>query len=193
MIKRHNPGMVRSVFALVIVGVVLLFGNSLFGEDNPKVLDAKYEYSLKAQYLERFTRFIGWPDEESVSESTKPFVIAIIGTNPFDPYLKELAEKNQIKGRPIEIWFVDHITQIGEPEVLFISTSQGKNIDKILAFTEGKAMLTISESPGFAAKGVHINFYIKREYVRFEVNPTALRRSGLKPSSQFLRLAKIVE
>ena len=193
MNEQQSCMVIRCMFTLVFAGVMLVFGHHLFGENAAKTLDAKYEYSLKAQYLERFTRFIDWPDGSNVFDPSKPFVIAIIGDNPFDPYLKKLAAEGTIKGKPVEIWFVDHIQQIGEPDMLFISTSQNKHIDKILTFTRGKAILTISESPGFAARGVHINFYLKNEYVRFEVNPNALRRSGLTPSSKFLRLAKIVE
>jgi len=39
---------------------------------------------------------------------------------------------------------------------------------------------------------VAINFYQEQNKVRFEINPAAARRAGLKISSQLLRLARIV-
>jgi hypothetical protein len=42
------------------------------------------EYLLKAGFLERFTRFIEWPGETNIADNTKPFVISVIGENPFD-------------------------------------------------------------------------------------------------------------
>jgi len=52
--------------------------------------------------------------------------------------------------------------------------------------------LTIGDTKGFAQQGVIINFYIKDEKVRFEINVDAAKRANLKISAKLLRLAKIV-
>ena len=38
------------------------------------------EYALKAEFLERFTRFVDWPGEH---DPRSPFVIGVYGSNPF--------------------------------------------------------------------------------------------------------------
>ncbi|HHJ53866.1 MAG TPA: YfiR family protein, partial [Caldithrix abyssi] len=52
---------------------------------------------------------------------------------------------------------------------------------------------TISDTPGFAKKGVMVNFYDWKGFIRFEINKKAVESSNLKFSSRLLRLARIVE
>ena len=160
-------------------------------ENDHRVIDARYEYSLKAQYLERFIRFISWP--EMAIEEPRKFVIAVIGGNPFDPYLSELAAERRIKDREVEIWIIDHVAQIDGCDVLFIASSERKQLERILETTKDTAILTVSENPGFAARGVHINFFTEDQYIRFEINVKALKSAGLEPSSRLLRLARIID
>jgi hypothetical protein len=62
-----------------------------------------------------------------------------------------------------------------------------------LAELDSRAVLTVSEIEGFAQSGGNINFYLEDKKVRFEINPTAARREGLKVSSQLLSLGKIIQ
>ena len=58
----------------------------------------------------------------------------------------------------------------------------------------GDAVLTVADTPGFAERGVMINFFITREdKVRFEANLEEAENSGLRLSSQLLKLATIVK
>ena len=60
---------------------------------------------------------------------------------------------------------------------------------------EGMAstVLTVSDTNGFAHQGVIINLIKVDNKIRFEINPAAAERAGLKISSHLLRLARIVE
>ena len=51
----------------------------------------------------------------------------------------------------------------------------------------------MSESEGSGERGVLINFYREEDYLRFEINRGAVSRSGLRFSSNLLRLARLVE
>ena len=53
-------------------------------------------------------------------------------------------------------------------------------------------VLTVGESDGFASAGGVIGLYMEGDKVRFEANPDAAQRAGLKLSSQILRLARLV-
>jgi hypothetical protein len=163
-----------------------------WAQDREIEVDVELEYGLKAQYIERFTRFVVWPEDSSVSDSSQPFIIAVVGKNPFDPFLKELAAGRQIKGKPIEIWEVSEIGLLVDPQVVFISRSEEAQLDAILEWTRGKPVLTIGDTAGFADRGVHINFFREGDHIRFEVNPAAAKESRLEPSSKLLRLARIV-
>jgi hypothetical protein len=54
-------------------------------------------------------------------------------------------------------------------------------------------VLTVSEMPGFDELGGMVNFFIEDRRIRFEINPQAAARSGLRISSQLLNLSRIVD
>jgi hypothetical protein len=67
-----------------------------------------------------------------------------------------------------------------------------RNLAAILRETEGRPVLTIGDTDGFAQAGVILNLYTFDQRVRIEANTTAAARAGLRLSSQLLRLARIV-
>ena len=48
------------------------------------------EYTVKAVYLERFTRFVEWPEGAAIEDTTESFVIAVLGEHPFGDTLDEV-------------------------------------------------------------------------------------------------------
>jgi len=160
---------------------LLLFTLAAHGEQVP-------EYELKAELLARFATFITWPQ----SSDGRPFTIGVIGRNPFNGYLEKLAER-RIKNRPVEIRYISELTQIDGCDILFICGSEKRRLAAILAHTGSRPILTVADSGGFAEAGVLINFYTTSDTVRFEINETAVDRSGLKVSSKLFKLAKVVE
>jgi len=178
--------MVRSRRAfLAAVGMAVLAGPAVFAVDETRAP----EYQLKAEFLERFTRFIEWPGEET---ATGPFVIGVLGGNPFGSYLAEMASGRKIKGRTVEIRELASLDDVGPCHIVFIAGSQRKSLDRVLQRTAGKPILTVSDVDGFAEKGVLVNFYSTESNLRFEVNDAAARKSGLKFSSKLMKLARVV-
>jgi hypothetical protein len=55
-----------------------------------------------------------------------------------------------------------------------------------------QGVLTVSDTEGFGAAGVLVNFVLQGDRVRFEVNLEAARRAGLRFSSKLLRLAIVL-
>jgi hypothetical protein len=53
--------------------------------------------------------------------------------------------------------------------------------------------LTVGEAEGFAISGGVINFYTQNNKLRFEINPDAAERAGLRISSQLLRLSRVTQ
>jgi hypothetical protein len=151
------------------------------------------EYQLKAEFIERFTRFIDWPAQSAAE--TSPFVICVFGNDPFGPYLRTLAETRRIKGRSVVVRQTNEedLAGLADCDLVFIAASQRKNLSRILAVTSRRPILTIGDGPGFAEAGVLINFYNVGDRVRFEVNSDAAEQSGLRIGSKLMKLAKIVE
>jgi YfiR/HmsC-like len=160
---------------------LLLFTLAAHGEQVP-------EYELKAEFLSRFTNFIDWPP----SSDGRPFTIGVIGRNPFNGYLGKLAAR-RIKNRPVSIRYITELPQIDGCDIVFICGSEKQRLAAILARTDSRPILTVADSGGFAEAGVLINFYSTADTVRFEINESAVDRSGLKVSSKLFKLAKVVE
>ncbi len=150
------------------------------------------EYLMKAGFLERFTRFIEWPGETNIADNTKPFIISVIGENPFDKKLDQFFKTTKIKNRKVEIRYILELEEIQDSHILFISKSKRKQLSGILLLTQDMPVLTISDTDGFGKKGVHINFFMEQNKIRFEINKNAIQKSGLQISYLLLNVAKII-
>ncbi len=164
-----------------ILLLLLLFAGSIHAQVS--------EYEYKAAFIERFTRFVEWPN--NIESDT--FKIAVIGKNPFNTSLDKLFDGTKIKNQNVEIIYTDKIEDLAKVNLVFISSSEKKRLKEILAFTNKYPILTISDSRGFCAKGVHINMYADDNYIRYEINQDAIEKSGLKVSSLLFASAKIVK
>src|SRR5664279_1643970 len=60
------------------------------------------EYQLKAAFLYNFAKFIDWPPE-AFPDDKAPFIIGILGDNPFGSDLKQMVAGKLINDRPITI------------------------------------------------------------------------------------------
>lgn len=150
------------------------------------------EYEIKAQYINLFTQYIEWPENSDVNDTLKSFRIKIIGENPFGNTLEDLTKSIKIKGKDVVFEEVN-LDNLSSCDILFISNSQKGNLQKIIDRTKGKGVILVSDSEGFASKGVFINFYIDRNRIRFEINKKAVEDEGFMISSRLLKLAYIVE
>ena len=150
------------------------------------------EYTLKTVFIEKFTRFVEWPAESEIDDTSKPFIFGVIGENPFESTFKEIFSTKNIRDKKVEIRSISNFNEISQCDLLFISSVTQKKLSTILSFTKNKPILTISDSKGFAEAGVLINFYILNNKIRFEINERAIRESGLNFSYLLLKAAKIV-
>ena len=166
------------------------------------------EYQIKAAFLYNFTKFVDWP-ERKVDDSTEPITIGIIGKNPFGDAFASLKDK-QVRSRGLVIrWFKgfyefkesseESKTELGlkiealrQCDLLFICSSENKNLSEIISSVKNHDVLTVGDMKGFLEAGGIINFLTEDEKVRFEINITAAKRAKLAIRSKLLRLAKRV-
>ncbi len=180
----------------IIVTSVLFFAFIPFGAFSQETGFNSKEYLLKAIFLERFTRFVEWPLEAGVDRIETPFVIGIIGGTPFESVLETVYADQPIKGKTVEIRHWETVEEInGCPgcHMIFISETDADSLKKIIAAIRDFPVLTIADSTGYGRSGVHINMYMEKNQVRFEINHKAARQSGLAISYLLLKVAKLVE
>lgn len=159
----------------------------------PQATAQVHEYQLKAEFLERFTRFIEWPADSRVGHPDTPFVIAIIGRNPFGAYLDALSGSRKIKGNTVVVRQITNPELAGECDLLFIAAGERGRLKEILARTAGKPILTVGDGDEYARSGVLFNFADSGDQVSFDISEAAVKKSGLTVSSRLLRLARHVD
>lgn len=133
-----------------------------------------------------------WPDNSSITDTTTPFILGIIGKSPFDSILEDFYASQKIKDKTVEIRYFSDLKDISDCHLLFIAKSKRRELSDILNITKDKPILTISDTEGWAKKGVLINLYFAQNSVRFEINEDAVKESGLDMRYHLLGMAKIV-
>ncbi len=151
------------------------------------------EYEVKASFLEKFTRFIEWPAESQMEDVSKPFVLAVIGENPFESILDTTYSKQTIKGKSVDIRYISDVKDIDGCDLMFVSKSENDSISQILSRTGDKPILTVCDDIGFAKKGILITLFIEDGYVHFAIDESAAERTGLYISSLLLDLSAAME
>ncbi len=149
---------------------------------------ATAEYEVKATFLYNFGRFVHWPQDQ-LGDSTTPFLLCILGEDPFGRLIDEIAAGRSVQDRRLAVKRMNSAVEASRCHVLFISRSERANLDRILKTIDGKSVLIVSEIDDFLERGGIINFRLERKDVRFDINVTAAERRKLKISSQLLRHA----
>lgn len=154
------------------------------------------EYEIKAVYLYNFLLFTEWPKAEDVKndDNKKPsetISIGILGDNPFGGAFDEVKGKTvEGKGKKLIIKHFGRYKankDITDCEVVFVSSSEKKNVKHILKRLSGKPILTVADMGGFVESGGMVNFVKAGKKIRWEVNSAPVKLAGLKLSSQLLR------
>ena len=148
------------------------------------------EYQIKAAFLYNLLQFIEWP-EQAFKDAGSPLVICVYDDkatgSAFDSYRTE-----KIRGRQLVFKRYDDMQAGPDCHILFINTQDRKMLADIAARAVGRSILTVGEADGCARLGCIINFFTADNKLRFEINPEAAKRAGLKLSSEILKVAKIV-
>lgn len=148
------------------------------------------EYEVKAAFLYNFARFVEWPDAPGGAE---PFVVTVLGRDPFGSALDDTLRGKAIDRRPVVVRRVSRPEDLGKSQIVFICDSEKDRLPAILKGLESAPVLTVGEMSDFAERGGVIRFKVEQDRVRLEINVAAAARSRLRISSQLLKLARIVE
>ncbi len=170
----------RALLALVATLIAILFSVNL------RAVELQ-EYDLKAAFLYNYALYVEWP--KASASSTDHFQICLLGADPFDGNLEKVLGPKNVVGKPILIRKLSSAKEAPSCHMLYISTSEKRNLNEIFSVTNSHSILTISDIPEFTKKGGMINFVLNENKVRFFINNTAATEAGLKISSQLLKLA----
>ena len=178
----------------LIVAVLLSVSVAVGANAQSSASAATSEYLIKAGFIYNFAQLVQWPST-AFSQADSPIVIGILGTDPFGTSIDRVIENKKLDGRNLIVkrlrWSKD-LKDLTECNILFISSSEKEHIPDVINMLKWLPILTIGETPGFAARGGIINLTLEDNKVRFEVNIGAAKQANLNISSRLLALARIV-
>lgn len=178
----------------LIVAVLLSVSVAVGANAQSSASAATSEYLIKAGFIYNFAQLVQWPST-AFSQADSPIVIGILGTDPFGTSIDRVVENKKLDGRNLIVkrlrWSKD-LKDLTECNILFISSSEKEHIPDVINMLKWLPILTIGETPGFAARGGIINLTLEDNKVRFEVNIGAAKQANLNISSRLLALARIV-
>jgi YfiR/HmsC-like len=146
---------------------------------------------VQAVFLFNFAQFVDWPPEAFADPQT-PVVIAILGKDPFGTFLDETVRGEVVRGRTFRIDRYRRLEEVKDCHILFISRSESKRLESIVAALKDRPILTVSNADDFARPGGIIRFILEQSKIRLSVDLEAAHAARLTFSSKLLRSAEIV-
>jgi len=142
------------------------------------------EYELKAAFLLHFMDFTQWPNNNDR-------IVCVYGNSPFKKYLQTL---NRIKPQhqQVLIKYTADLNDANDCNILFITRSKKHRLKQILSALKNRPLLTVSDIEGFAANNGMVEFTTKSDRIRLVINLRAVRKPGIKLSSNLIELARLV-
>lgn len=174
-----------SALAVVALGMTLLPGRA-------SAADESVEYAVKAAFLHKFGSFVEWPATAFASPAS-PFQLCVVGEDPFGAALDKAVSGQQIARRPVEVRRLKTVKPDSGCHIVYLAASETQRLAQIIEALRGSSVLTVSDgrSPGVAT-GI-INFVIKDDRVRFDIDDEAAAQNRLAISSKLLSVALSVK
>lgn len=145
------------------------------------------ETDVKAAFLPRFARYVTWP-AYAVPGGSDPFVLCVIGNDPFGAVLDSAAKSQSVNGRRIVVRRLDAATSAAQCQIAFVGGNDQQSASDILTALQSLPVLTVTDSKTGAARGI-IHFSVVRGRVRFSIDDVRADAQGLSISSRLLALA----
>jgi YfiR/HmsC-like len=149
------------------------------------------EYQVKAEILSRIAKYTRWPDS-AFADKNAPFVIGVLGRDPFSNHLEHAFEGQRVAERRIVFVRTTEAVGLGNAQLVFVAGRDEKVQEKSIAHFAGKPVLVVTDTMRGAELGAQVGFYLESQKLRFAISTSSAKKAGLEMSSELLKLAKIV-
>ena len=146
------------------------------------------EYSVKAAYLYKFGIYVEWPSTAFASPNSA-LTLCVLGEDPFGAALDNAVNGQNINGHPVVVHRLKAFNPDSNCHILYVGLSETAQANQAAEAVRGRNVLTISDSHTPGASAGIINFVIKDNRVRFNIDDEAAAQNGLAISSKLLGLA----
>jgi hypothetical protein len=149
------------------------------------------EYQVKAVFLFNFAQFVEWP-AQAFADPQAPFVIGILGKDPFGPDLDAVVRGETIANHPLRIERYRNIGELHNCNILFLGRTEIGELPHILEVLKGRSILTVTDAQDGDPRGVMIQLLTRSNRIRLRIDVAAAKAGNLVISSKLLRPAEIV-
>ena len=141
------------------------------------------DIAVKAAFLPRFARYVTWPTA-AMPRGSDPFVLCVIGTDPFGGLLDDAARSQSVDGRAIAVRRMDSAAATDNCQIAFVG---GGRPGQLTALGR-RPVLTVTDATNGGERGI-IHFVVMGGRVRFYIDQALATQRGLSISSRLLALA----
>jgi len=149
------------------------------------------EYQVKAAYLFNFGQFVEWP-AGSFEKPGAPFVIGILGDDPFGDVIDNVVRGESLAGHPLEVRRYRNPEDIDDCNILFISRGEAPRLQRTLQALRGRHILTVTDFTGDESRAAIIVLLTENNRIRMRINVAEARANDLVISSKLLRPAEVI-
>jgi hypothetical protein len=169
---------------LTLTCSLLLFSSLAICAPSARIAE---ENEIKAAFIYNFLKFVEWPNE-SFSENDSKLKICVIEECDLGEKVT-LINGRMAAQRLIVVQQIQNKSSINECNVLVICSEDEEVVKTHLQRVINRPILTIGVCKNFARLGGMIGLFTISGKVRFSINLKEADASGLKISSQLLKLA----
>ena len=149
------------------------------------------EYQVKAAYLFNFGQFVEWPATAYPSPDA-PFVIGILGDDPFGDTIDQIVRGESLAGRPLAVRRFRKPEESADCTILVIGRNDAARLERTLQAGRGRHVLTVTDFTGEESKAAIIVLLTENNRIRMRINVAEARANDLVISSKLLRPAEVV-
>jgi len=143
---------------------------------------------VKAAFLYNFAKFVEWPPG-TFDQNRAVIYLGILAKEPLAGAIESLQGK-EVHGRKLMVRRCHGLDDVKKCHIFFASASEKRDLAGIMGSLRGQPLLTVfDELDDFAKIGGIINLTIAEDKIRFSISLNNAEKSGLKISSQLLKLA----
>ncbi len=161
--------------------VLISFGFKIAGVDTNS--------KMKAIFIMNFTKLIEWPENYREGD----FVVGVLGESPLYNELVKMSQTKKVANQSLDIKRFKSPSEITKCHIVYISKEVSDEIIDVVKKVKSSSTLIITEKQGYMDKGAGINFIIKDNRQKFELNKSNVEKYKLKVSSNLEALAYTVK
>ncbi len=149
------------------------------------------EEAVKSAYLYNFARYVEWP-ETTFAGPEAPLMICVIGDPEFSQIASQGIGSRTVGEHTLQVDDRNGLDDSAGCHIVYVPESAGIADAAVIGALSARSVFTVSDSADFARRGGIANFIRVNRKIRFEINPDAADRAGLKVRARLLRVAKVI-